>query len=743
MPTSSGAHRDVVLRLAKLHGVQPSFLDAFGKRRKASMESMARVLHTMGSPAGTEALAKASLRERITELTQRRLDPVTAVWEGKRASAWLRIEKRRARGPVRCALTLESGEVVRWSTEVTDLPVRELSGPDQKPETRVRIDFPRKLAVGYHRLSVVFGGERLESLVICAPVKSFRFPAAEHAKSSRGWGLFCPVYAIRNGSDLGVGDLSALRSLSTWSASLGGHVVATLPLLAANLTEPFDPSPYAPVSRVFWNELFADPARAPEFEWCEEARALAHAAQFLTETHALREGALVEYQRIASHKRKLLEALAKKFYASGGDKSEAFREFKRKNPLLEEYSAFRAVTERQGVEWLEWPARLRKASTLKASDSEASVRRYHMYAQYLVSRQLDELGDDVRARGGLVYLDLPVGVSPYGFDVWRNQGLFAMGCSTGAPPDPYFTGGQNWGFPPMRSDAMRAEGYATFIAALRAHMERSDYLRLDHVMAFHRLFWIPDEQEPVDGVYVQYQAEELYAILCLESHRNSCRLVGENLGTVPPEVNKALDRHDLCGLYVAQYEMQPSAARALRAVPSNCVASVNTHDMPPFAKFWNGTDVDDRIALDMLDPQQRAGELQSRARMKSALVKFLSKKGLLDIKSTGDQSNETDKVRDGVLEFLSRSPADFVLVNVEDLWLETNWQNVPGTLDEHPNWRRRLRYTLDEMRSDEKIAEVLRWIDALRHEGPTKTADRAKTSASEKRNRNREAAVEC
>lgn len=728
-----------MLLLAKLHGVQPSFTDAFCKRRQASVESMARVLETMGSPAGTEAQARASLRERITELTQRRLEPVSVAWIGKRASVWLRIERRSARGAVRCALTLESGETAQWSAEVTDLPSRERTGPDGKPETRVRIDLPRKLEVGYHRLSVEFGGERLETLVISAPVKSFRFPASEKERASHAWGLFCPVYAIRNGSELGVGDLSGLRNLASWSASHGGRVVATLPLLAANLTEPFDPSPYAPVSRIFWNELFADPSRAPEFEWCEEARALAHSAPFLAETRALREEPLVEYRRAAAHHRRLVEAMARRFFASGADKSEEFKAFKQQNPLLEEYAAFRAVTERQGVEWIEWPARLRKGQ-IKATDSDPEARRYHIYAQYLVARQLDELTEDVRSRGGLVYLDLPVGVSPYGFDVWRNQGLFAMGCATGAPPDPYFTGGQNWGFPPMKPEAMRAEGYATFIDALRAHMARSDYLRLDHVMAFHRLFWIPDEGTAADGVYVRYEAEELYAILSLESHRNQCRLVGENLGTVPPEVNKALDRHDLCGLYVAQYEMQPSATRALRPIPANCVASMNTHDMPPFAKFWNAGDVDDRIALDMLEARSRAGELQSRERTKTALIKFLSKKGLL---GTGASASDAAAVRDGVLEFLATSQADFVLVNIEDLWLETNWQNVPGTETEHPNWRRRLRFTLDELRSHEGIAGALRWIDGLRHGKSAPKPVLTPGVSADKRRRGRQAAVKC
>jgi 4-alpha-glucanotransferase len=239
-------------------------------------------------------------------------------------------------------------------------------------------------------------------------------------------------------------------------------------------------------------------------------------------------------------------------------------------------------------------------------------------------------------------------------------------------------------------------------------MRHADYLRLDHVMAFHRLFWIPDGMTAAEGVYVRYRDEEMYAVLSLESHRNRCRLVGENLGTVPPEVNKALARHDLCGLYVAQYEMQPKAP-SLRTVPANCVASVNTHDMPPFATAWSGGDVGDRIELGMLDAKKRAGELASRKKAKSALVALLRKKKLLAAGKTDSAS-----VRDALLLLLAQGPADFLLINLEDLWLETKWQNVPGTMDEHPNWRRKLRFTLDEVAGNPKIKGLLVRVDAAR-----------------------------
>ncbi|HBS29282.1 MAG TPA: 4-alpha-glucanotransferase, partial [Phycisphaerales bacterium] len=582
----------------------------------------------------------------------------------------------------------------------------------------VFVRLPRDLPFGYHRLVVDAPGERHETLLIRAPRRAF---AHEPGVCDREWGLFCPLYALRSGAsrhpggaggpNLGCGDFTDLRELAEWSASLGGRVLATLPLLASFNGErpgPFDPSPYAPVSRRFWNELFIDPALAPGFDQCDEAKRLLQSDDLRREAAALRAIDAVDYRRAATLKRRVLEALSAHFFASGGEGGEDYRAFLRERPDAAHYAAFRAATEKHAESWDKWPARQRKGA-LKPGDFDPPVQQFHLYAQYAADRQIAGLAREVRGRGGLVYLDLPVGVSPYGFDVWSDQSLFAMGCSTGAPPDPYFTGGQNWGFAPMRPDACRAEGYRSFIASLRHHMKQSDYLRLDHVMAFHRLFWIPDGRGASEGVYVHYEAEEFYAILCLESHRHRCRLVGENLGTVPPAVNKALNAHDLCGLFVGQYECQPSAARALRPVPTNCVASVNTHDMPPFAKSWEGSDIDDRIALRMLDPARRAPEHEHRRKVNAALAAFLRKKGLLAPGATG-----AAPLRDALHAYLGRSSADFLLLNIEDLWLESRWQNIPGTLEEHANWRHKLRLTLDELRADARIAGQLRAVDHAR-----------------------------
>jgi len=288
--------------------------------------------------------------------------------------------------------------------------------------------------------------------------------------------------------------------------------------------------------------------------------------------------------------------------------------------------------------------------------------------------------------GVSLYLDVPLGTHRDGYDAWRRQHLFALRASGGSPPDPVFTRGQDWGFAPLHPDRSRAEGHAHLRAYLRHHLELADLLRLDHVMGLHRLYWVPQGMPASAGAYVRYPAEEFYAILSLESHRHRAVIVGENLGTVPPEVERGLARHGVLGMFVAQYEFRAPPRRPLRPVPARVLASVNTHDMPPFHAWWQGLDLKDRRELGLLDPTQERRARRERGRIRRGLTKGLPTQGAL-----ADNEPPVGQVLDRLLTRLASSRARFLLVNLEDLWLETESQNVPGTGPERSNWRRKLR----------------------------------------------------
>jgi 4-alpha-glucanotransferase len=351
--------------------------------------------------------------------------------------------------------------------------------------------------------------------------------------------------------------------------------------------------------------------------------------------------------------------------------------------------------------WNRWPARLRDG-VLRRGDYDEAAKNYHLYAQWIVQDQLNALSSRAAARGQFLYLDLPLGLHPAGYDVWRDREFFVQGVSGGAPPDPVFTQGQNWGFPPMNPEAMRLNCYQYVISYLRNHFRFSKLLRIDHVMGLHRLYWIPDELTGDKGVYVEYPADELWAILSLESHRHRAGIVGENLGTVPPEVNAAMTKHDIRQMYVVQYEIMGDLKNPFLRPPSRkCVASLNTHDMPPFRAFLDGTDIADRVKLGFIDEKIATKERRERRLMRTAIERW-------------GVSDTFRKPSLRALQQLSDSKAEIVLVNLEDLWEETLPQNIPATSTERPNWRRRIRPSLEQIYRMAALAKELSNVFAQR-----------------------------
>jgi 4-alpha-glucanotransferase len=413
----------------------------------------------------------------------------------------------------------------------------------------------------------------------------------------------------------------------------------------------------------------------------------------------------VDYRGVMAAKRHVLEELARKFFASPQPaRWQSFRKFIRENAAVEDYAKFRAVTDLQRTGWHAWPSRQR-AGRIRRGDYDDSAKNYHLYAQWIIQEQLCALSKRAASRGQFLYLDLPLGLHPESYDVWRRRDLFVDGFAGGAPPDPVFTQGQNWGFPPMNPEAMRRDRYRYVIQFLRNHFRYAKLLRVDHVMGLHRLYWIPDGFSGSKGVYVEYPAEELWAILSLESHRYRAGIVGENLGTVPPGVNQAMRKHDIREMYVVQYEVMSDPRKpALRPPPEKSVASLNTHDMPPFRAFLDGLDIDDRLDLGLIDEKTARTEHRQRARMRAALEKL---SGL-------QRDRILPRLYAKALQFLSDSVADIVLVNLEDLWEETLPQNVPATSTERPNWRRRARRTVEQLQRRPGLAEELSDVFAQR-----------------------------
>ncbi|HZD41936.1 MAG TPA: 4-alpha-glucanotransferase [Terriglobales bacterium] len=701
------SEKHLLQSLARLYNVQADYYDIFGHHIEPPADALLRVLRILGAPAERMSDLPEALRQRRQSLWQRGIDPVIVTWDQKPLSLKLRLPRPLSEAPAKYQVTLESGDTLagRCQEDAKIKPsARRIEGVDYI--TR-QVTVNERLPLGYHHLSLQLKDLLLEAYLFSAPLDN---PGVRAAPQHQ-WGIFCPLYALRSGKSWSAGDFSDLASLVDFTDRMGGDIVGTLPLLSAFLDEPFNPSPYSPVSRLFWNEFYLDVARIPELQGCPAAREKMQSAVFQAEMASLKEASLVDYPRIMALKRAILEELARSLRSAPAARRTSFEQFVASHPRAEDYASFRAMVEQERKPWTQWPLPSRDG-LLRSSDYSEAAKHFHLYVQWQADEQMRALWEKTQAGGPALYLDFPLGVNRDGYDVWRERAVFALEASGGAPPDGFFTKGHDWGFPPLHPEGLRRQGYRYYIHCLRHHLQYAGMLRIDHVMGLHRFYWVPQGFAPHEGVYVRYPAEEFYAVLNLECHRHHARVVGENLGTVPPAVNQALARHKILRMYVSQFSVTQDSGRALEEAPPECVASLNTHDTPTFAGFWNEEDIQDRLKLGLLNGHEVTEETEHRGRQRAALVAYLKSCGLL-----AEGVSDPLAVLRAWLCYLARGPVHVLLVNLEDLWLEPLPQNVPGTWQERPNWQRKARFPLETLRTMSSVVDTLKMIHATRKEG--------------------------
>lgn len=672
---SSRDSRRALRSLAKLKGVQLAYVDIDQNRRTASPEALVAVLRAMGLSIGSPDDAPEALQAELRAARAHPVPPNVVAWNGRLPNIpWSGDLLSGQR--LKVELRLEDGET---------LIALDAEAEEGRGTSVLRLRDAGTLPIGYHVLHI--DGPNVEATVNIFSAPPRCWSDAER-DGRRELGVFLPLYALQSERSMGVGDLGDLARLAEWAQGYGCRYVGTLPLLASFLSEePFEPSPYSPASRLFWNELFLDLGEPDDPALREQAA-------------RLRESKLVNYRGTMTVKRRMLDRASDEAWSSDASRR-TLEDAVADDPELDRYAIFRAAVERQRAAWTAWPERMRNGE-FREGDYDDRARRVHVYAQHALGEQFAELSKRGEGASGGLYLDLPIGANGAGYDVWRFRDQFAPDASVGAPPDPFFAGGQDWGFPPLQPVGSRQRGHRYFREVIRRHLEHADMLRIDHVMALHRLYWIPRGIDAREGVYVRYPADELYAILSIESHRRRSRIVGENLGTVPAEVNRSMRRRGLLGMSITQFEMSSDVDQAVAEPPAHTLTALNTHDTPTFAAFWTGADLHRRVRMGLLDEEQAREERVGRARMKEAVIEFLRERGLV----TG-AAPQTDDVLLGLLRFGAGSAAEVQIVNLEDLWLETAPQNMPGIAEEYPNWRRKAARSLERICEDSSIAALL------------------------------------
>lgn len=717
--------RDGLLQeLAARYGVQVRWCDAWGNEQGVPPRTLRAVLQAMGVAADDDERIASSLRDADRRLWSEVLPPVIVAREDREASSVeFRIPAEAATEPHRLVVDLESGEHREASIVPEALAVVASATQDDRRLEARRLPLESAPA-GYHRLRLLCGENTIaDSLFIVAPARCYEPEALRGDR--RLWGFATQLYALRSARNWGIGDFTDLRMLLELAAARGAGLIGLNPLHALFPHDPSRASPYSPSSRLFLNPLYLDPERIDDFRECEAARALVGSAEFQTQLAALRDGPLVDYAAVAEAKHRVFGLLFASFLErhlrDGTARARDFDAYVARCGLaLERHARFEALQEHfQAADpavwgWPVWPQQYRDpdaSAVTELCETLAERADYFRYLQWQADLQLGAVGERSLELGLGVGLlgDLAVAMDRAGAEAWSSADCLAGAVSVGAPPDPFNPAGQDWGLPAFIPHRLREARYEPFIALLRSAMRHSGALRIDHVMGLMRLFWIPQGCQPAEGAYVHYPLDDLLGIVALESWRNSCLVVGEDLGTVPAEIRAALGREGVLSCRVLYFERDDSGScRPPGAYPRQALASVTTHDLPTLAGFWSGQDILLRERLGQFPSEaQRDGQVVERAEARARLLLALEQEELLPSGVTVNpvsMPRATSDFASKVHRYLARSAACLVSVQLEDVFVGQEQANLPGVPDDrHPNWRRKLEVPLERFCEDERF----------------------------------------
>jgi 4-alpha-glucanotransferase len=681
--------------IAALLGIETSHIDALGVIHEPDAETLAALVAAFGLPAEPD-LAAAAIAD-MRRAAPLGLDPLYVV---AAEAPILALDLPQDLGPVEWRLELEEGghTAGRWD-------------PGEG-----KLQLPENIPLGYHRLELLGAGGDAATIGIAVAPPACYLPS-DLQPSARSWGLTAQLYSLRSGRGWGMGDFTDLAQLTRAAGSLGAVTVGINPLHALFASEPRHSSPYSPSTRGQLDYLYIDPSAVPGFADDAAIRAQTPRAALA----AVRASELVDHAAVAALKRPVLEALYRQFRdlnLNGGETAvgKQFRRFTQEGGWpLTVFATFEALHEHLtgnggNFSWHGWPVELRdpnSAAVAEFADAHQDRVAFFQFLQWQADSQLGAAAEAGRAAGlslGL-YRDLAVGVNPEGAEAWGDQGIVVPGMGIGAPPDALSRAGQDWGLAPVNPLALRQRGFQPFIAALRANMRHAGVLRIDHVMSLQRLYWVPAGRSAMAGAYVRYPFAELLRLVALESHRQRCAVVGEDLGTVPSGFRETMQAANLLTYRVVMFERRwDGNFIPPRDYPPLAAASAATHDLATLKGFWLGRDIAWRQRLALYpDAASEAADISDRHTSRWQLLEALAREGLIPYHRFGEFLPQdaapvyTMELGEAIFAFLARSPARLMLVQVEDIAGEEEQANLPGTSDAHPNWRRRLSAQLEEI----------------------------------------------
>ena len=583
-----------------------------------------------------------------------------------------------------------------------------------------------QLACGYYTLSAETGGKCCLVRLIVAPESVYQPKLL--ANGGRMNGLTMHLYSLRSERNWGIGDFTDLLNLMKYAAEKKLDFVGINPLHALFTSKPAFASPYSPSSREWLNPIYLDIEKVGAFTYNEQLKNWLAQPKIRQRIAALRVTETVTYTAVWACKR---DALHMAFNAFEQDTCEAaaneraaFEAFVlEKGKALQGFGLFEALDQyysRPGqVGWQSWPSEFHQPdgeAVEKFALSHEREIRFYMWLQWLCAEQLQEVNQAAAEYGVKlgIYGDLAVGVARGSADTWLNRQDYCMDLSVGAPPDPLGPTGQNWDLPPLNPLMLKHTGYEKFAHLLRENMRLYGVLRIDHVMALCRLWWVLNGKTADFGAYVHYDAEVMFAILALESRRNRCVIIGEDLGTVPDQARYLLNRYQVFSYKVMYFSKGWNGFQLPEEYPEQAITVISTHDVAPLAGYWTGKDLDTMFKLGTLpDAAAFQTALDEREHDKADLLDKLKETGCL-----GADVQMPVKADETLLAALHKygalSRSKLYAVQLENLLGVIDNLNVPGVTEGYPNWAQKMPVSLEDFLQHRLMGGQLAIIDEVR-----------------------------
>lgn len=576
------------------------------------------------------------------------------------------------------------------------------------------IELPKNLPLGYHNLTA----DGMACRVIVTPARCFQ--PVELKEKKKLWGSILQLYTLRSAHNWGVGDFGDLQQFLTKLAEKGADFVGLNPIHSLFPANPEGASPYSPSSRLWQNILYIDVAAIDAFQQSQAAQAWFYSDEIQRQLHEARAKDYVDYSQVAWLK---LEGLRLAYAQFKQQDQTAFEQFIAQNgESLKVQGTFDALHEwlsRQFSEqwgWNSWAEQYQDYHSQAVQQfqvEQADLVRFYMWLQFVAQQQLQICNQLAQQLGMPIgfYRDLAVGVADNGAETWADKDLYVLGASVGAPPDILAPQGQNWGLSPMHPEVLQARGYQPFIDLLRANMKDCGALRIDHILGFVRMWWVPKGESAQNGVYVKYPLEDLLAILALESQRHQCLVIAEALGTVPDGMLESLENKGILAYNIFYFEYENGESKPLKDYPYQAMTTLSTHDLPTVQGYWKTYDFElgqrfgvypNPEVLDMLKKARHDNKLAIRKAVEA--TQYLEP----------DYMGITQTFNHQLQLYVAETNSVLFGTQPED-WLHMlEPVNIPGTSNEYPNWRRKLSRTIDDIFADSAIQNLLGCINYKR-----------------------------